>query len=351
MIKWMLPVVLMGLLGGCAKSNEVKTNSEFDSKATSISKKDDNSYALSWNKNKQTKLADYMGTFGDVMGQEYSRIYSNDEPIKDKSVEVDGTPTKVNWVRDDIKGNTKKLNVVAAYYDKEDNYLYVFSENKNGGKVLIAQPDGSKTLNLKETQNQDLKDAFTAIIDNKTPKNPSSGKTTAATSKSEDNSSADNDKIDGVSIPPVNLPSVLQGTWYSQPDIDTHETHILEISGNKLYEDGQIMWTMRDPSNLTSSQLKQIQNDVLQTDSQKYQGLAMFQFNNNVLGVNNWPFGKGDDTHWTYNPAQMFDGGEVTETLSQETGAMGGMLFFRTQAEANAGSPSELKAALTSEGK
>lgn len=192
-------VVLLGLgLAGCG-NNVSKNNSTHKKNNTEVvsSKKDtsihnstpqkqetDNNNNL-WNDNKNNKLNAYIMSWEKTLNQNYTE-YSPSHPLNymgyeyptifpKQKITVQGQPVTVEWSNNG-KGN-KDYEVVAIYSDLKNTqapspHLYFFTIHNERPVVLITQQtqgNDNNTVDFRPTENKDLANAFTAIINGQDP--------------------------------------------------------------------------------------------------------------------------------------------------------------------------------------
>lgn len=193
-------VVLLGIgLAGCgnnaSKHNSTHkkgNNTEVVSSKKDISihnstsqKQEADSNNNLWNDNKNNKLNSYIMSWEKTLNQNYTE-YSPSHPLNymgyeyptifpKQKITVQGQPVTVEWSNNG-KGN-KDYEVVAIYSDLRNTqapspHLYFFTIHNDRPVVLITQQtqgNDNNTVDFHPTENKDLANAFTAIIDGQNP--------------------------------------------------------------------------------------------------------------------------------------------------------------------------------------
>lgn len=137
-----------------------------------------------WNEDKTNRLREFMGTFGGAMNQVYKE-YTPENNVNYYGVEVprrllDDIPMMINeekvistWSANGIGG--PEYHIVATYADVEtatnnEFHCYVFAIHQGQPVVLIGQSEGYfeyRAVVFKETENQDLKNEFAMLVQEK----------------------------------------------------------------------------------------------------------------------------------------------------------------------------------------
>lgn len=194
---------------------------------------------LQWDTARRDALQQYMAQFGPVMNQQYVMVDKQsttawyDQPLGQymtakRSVMIDGVKTAVTWLPEPAKGNAKQPNVVAVYADTNAHILYCFALTGKQPHVYVSQaaPGDDGLIGLKETANQDLTAAFSAIVAGKTASVPKA--TVATTQESKEN---EDDTAESTVAALSQFPKNMQGTWYG---VSYGKLYTLSIAGNKL---------------------------------------------------------------------------------------------------------------------
>ncbi|HFM5716727.1 TPA: DUF4767 domain-containing protein, partial [Enterococcus faecium] len=225
-------------------TQETKTT-ESSSKATSSDTSDFQIKQELWDTNKASQLATFVPQWGKTLGQEYKSynpqnnvsLYGTPLP----SAVIDGNwkmaineaPVTVQWSEDGT-GNAG-FNLVAVYSDVETGeylgqHVYFFGFQNGQPKVYLTQQNQGNENNylyFNETQNQQLKQGFTDIINGQTPQTPVVEESTqqATTTTTQSTSSS------GISNWEAAKETVLnnKALWiYESPDKNEANTNIIE---------------------------------------------------------------------------------------------------------------------------
>ncbi|CAJ2230431.1 zinc ribbon domain-containing protein [Fructilactobacillus sanfranciscensis] len=169
------------------KQNETKPAKSQTKKVTaknSVSKSANNSTI--WNSSKNTKLENFMSSWGSSMNQDYDYFnpdnqdnymgYHFPDDFSKGNIRVGGSPVSVGW-SDDGTGSSD-YNVVAIYSDIDSDrnkgtmlapHLYLFTIHEGQPVVLITQQTQGNPENaiyFNPTSNQDLSSQFANIVNN-----------------------------------------------------------------------------------------------------------------------------------------------------------------------------------------
>lgn len=273
MKKWLLLLIGMGILfTGCTSENtrtkatietdttietkksktqsteqtttEMKQSVETSASSITESSSEEVKNTL-WDTNKASKLETFVTQWGKTLGQEYKSynpqnnvsLYGTPLP----SAVIDGNwkmaineaPVTVQWSEDGT-GNAG-FNLVAVYSDVETGeylgqHVYFFGFQNGQPKVYLTQQNQGNENNylyFNETQNQQLKQGFTDIINGQTPQTPVVEESTqqATTTTTQSTSSS------GISSWEAAKETVLnnKALWiYESPDKNEANTNIIE---------------------------------------------------------------------------------------------------------------------------
>lgn len=219
--KAILESLMIGTLGlslaGCgnnaSKHGDIKKK-EDNTEVVSSKKKALNQNSVSqkqkidtslWNDNKSEKLNTYIMSWEKTLNQDYAE-YGPKNPLNymgyeyptifpQQKVTVKGQPVTVEWSNNG-KGD-KDYEVVAIYSDlgktqDPSPHLYFFTIHNGQPVVLITQQtqgNDNNTVDFHPTANQDLADAFTAIVNGQTPR--------AVNDQSQNSTNQENDQSKG----------------------------------------------------------------------------------------------------------------------------------------------------------
>ncbi|MDN3043531.1 DUF4767 domain-containing protein [Enterococcus faecium] len=198
-----------------------------------------------WDSEKSTQLATFVTQWGKTLGQEYKSynpqnnvsLYGTPLP----SAVIDGNwkmaineaPVTVQWSEDGT--GHADFNLVAVYSDVETGeylgqHVYLFGFENGQPKVYLTQQNQGNENNylyFNETQNQQLKQGFTDIVNGQTPQTPVVEESTqqATTTTTQATSSS------GISSWEAAKETVLnnKALWiYESPDKNEANTNIIE---------------------------------------------------------------------------------------------------------------------------
>lgn len=186
----LLPIILMA---SCQNKKELPSSSTFRETSDSLSSIKESSGSNSstedkiveemlWNADKDKKLNDFMNTWGETMNQTYRQYSPNnnvdlyglqlpDSVLNNKWQAVIGnTPIVLKWSESGEEESGYSL--VAVYSDAEaqeylSKHVYFFTINSGVPKVLITsqnQGNPNNYLYFKETDNKELRDGFSNIV-------------------------------------------------------------------------------------------------------------------------------------------------------------------------------------------
>lgn len=165
--------------------DDSSANSNSDSDSDSSNSDSNSSDTLSWNDDKEEKLADFMDSFGKKMDQDYDeyngddslhtaagqdypdifddetfKLYSDDDP--------DGSEIDLAWDPKLEKDDDDLYHVVAIFNANvkgpEQHITYIFCIYNKKPVVLVDQTTNGDAVKVKETSNSDVNDAFKEII-------------------------------------------------------------------------------------------------------------------------------------------------------------------------------------------
>ncbi|EKK0902586.1 DUF4767 domain-containing protein [Enterococcus faecium] len=229
-----------------------ETNTTESSKATSSDTSDSQIKQELWDTNKASQLATFVPQWGKTLGQEYKSynpqnnvsLYGTPLP----SAVIDGNwkmaineaPVTVQWSEDGT-GNAG-FNLVAVYSDVETGeylgqHVYFFGFQNGQPKVYLTQQNQGNENNymyFNETQNQQLKQGFSDIVNGQTPQTPvveeSTQQATTTTTQSTSSSAISNWEVAKETV--LNNKAL----WlYDSPDKNASNTNL--ISTNEYMKD------------------------------------------------------------------------------------------------------------------
>ncbi|MGH1845574.1 DUF4767 domain-containing protein [Enterococcus gilvus] len=187
----LLPTILMA---SCQNKKELPSSSTFSETSDSLSSVKESSVSNSstedriveemlWNDDKNKKLNDFMNTWGQTMNQTYKQYspHNNvdlyglqlpDSVLNNNKWQavIGNTPIVLNWSESGEEESGYSL--VAVYSDAEtqdylSKHVYFFTINSGVPKVLITsqnQGNPNNYLYFKETENKELRDGFSNIV-------------------------------------------------------------------------------------------------------------------------------------------------------------------------------------------
>ncbi|MBU5369634.1 DUF4767 domain-containing protein [Enterococcus avium] len=187
----LLPAILMA---SCQNKKELPSSSIFSETSDSLSSVKESSVSNSstedriveemlWNDDKNKKLNDFMNTWGQTMNQAYKQYSPNnnvdlyglqlpDSVLNNNKWQavIGNTPIVINWSESGEEESGYSL--VAVYSDAEaqdhlSKHVYFFTINSGVPKVLITsqnQGNPNNYLYFKETENKELRDGFSNIV-------------------------------------------------------------------------------------------------------------------------------------------------------------------------------------------
>ncbi|MBO1094975.1 DUF4767 domain-containing protein [Enterococcus casseliflavus] len=187
----LLPTILMA---SCQNKKEQPTSSTYSETTDRLSFVKESSSSNSsteekivnemlWNDDKDKKLNDFMNTWGQTMNQTYKQYSPNnnvdlyglqlpDWVLNNNKWQavIGNTPIVLNWSESGEEESGYSL--VAVYSDAEtqdylSKHVYFFTINSGVPKVLITsqnQGNPNNYLYFKETENKELKDSFSNIV-------------------------------------------------------------------------------------------------------------------------------------------------------------------------------------------
>ena len=187
----LLPTILMA---SCQNKKEQTTSSTYSETTHSLSSVKESSVSNSsteakivdemlWDADKDKKLNDFMNTWGQTMNQTYKQYSSNnnvdlyglklpDSVLNNNKWQavIGNTPIVLNWSENGEEESGYSL--VAVYSDAEaqgylSKHVYFFTINSGVPKVLITsqnQGNPNNYLFFKETENKELRDGFSNIV-------------------------------------------------------------------------------------------------------------------------------------------------------------------------------------------
>ncbi|MFL0440933.1 DUF4767 domain-containing protein [Enterococcus pernyi] len=187
----LLPTILMA---SCQNKKELPSSSTFSETSNSLSSVKESSVSNSstedkivdemlWNADKDKKLNDFMNTWGQTMNQTYKQYSLNNNvdlyglQLPDSVLNtnkwqavIGNTPIVLNWSESGEEESGYSL--VAVYSDAEaqdrlSKHVYFFTINSGVPKVLITsqnQGNPNNYLYFKETDNKELRDGFSNIV-------------------------------------------------------------------------------------------------------------------------------------------------------------------------------------------
>lgn len=218
MKKWLLLLIGMGILfTGCTSENmrtkatietdttietkksktqsteqtttEMKQSVEASASSITESSSEEVKNTL-WDKNKASKLETFVTQWGKTLGQEYKSynlqnnvsLYGTPLPQAvingDWKMAINEAPVTVQWSEDGT--GHADFNLVAVYSDVETGeylgqHVYFFGFQNGQPKVYLTQQNQGNENNylyFNETQNQQLKQGFSDIVNGQTPQTP-----------------------------------------------------------------------------------------------------------------------------------------------------------------------------------
>lgn len=187
----LLPTILMA---SCQNKKELPSSSTFSEASNSLSSVKESPVSNSstedkivdemlWNADKNKKLNDFMNTWGQTMNQTYKQYSPNnnvdlyglqlpDSVLNNNKWQavIGNTPIVLNWSESGEEESGYSL--VAVYSDAEaqahlSKHVYFFTINSGVPKVLITsqnQGNPNNYLYFKETENKELRDGFSNIV-------------------------------------------------------------------------------------------------------------------------------------------------------------------------------------------
>ncbi|MEQ7027029.1 DUF4767 domain-containing protein [Enterococcus gallinarum] len=187
----LLPTILMA---SCQNKKELPSSSTFSETSNSLSSVKESPVSNSstegkivdemlWNADKNKKLNDFMNTWGQTMNQTYKQYSPNnnvdlyglqlpDSVLNNNKWQavIGNTPIVLNWSESGEEESGYSL--VAVYSDAEaqahlSKHVYFFTINSGVPKVLITsqnQGNPNNYLYFKETENKELRDGFSNIV-------------------------------------------------------------------------------------------------------------------------------------------------------------------------------------------
>lgn len=187
----LLPTILMA---SCQNKEEQPTSSTYSETTNRLSSVKESSVSNSsteekeankvlWNDDKDKKLNDFMSTWGQTMNQTYKQYSPNNNvdlyglQLPDSVLNtnkwqavIGNTPIVLNWSESGEEESGYSL--VAVYSDVEaqdslSKHVYFFTINSGVPKVLITsqnQGNPNNYLYFKETENKELRDGFSNIV-------------------------------------------------------------------------------------------------------------------------------------------------------------------------------------------
>lgn len=187
----LLPTILMA---SCQNKEEQPTSSTYSETTHSLSSVKESSVSNSstedkivdemlWDADKDKKLNDFMNTWGQTMNQTYKQYSPNnnvdlyglqlpDSVLNNNKWQavIGNTPIVLNWSENGDEESGYSL--VAVYSDSEtqdylSKHVYFFTINSGVPKVLITsqnQGNPNNYLYFKETENKELRDGFSNIV-------------------------------------------------------------------------------------------------------------------------------------------------------------------------------------------
>lgn len=196
-------VLLMGtlILAGCtsetpniSKSNSHKTTTSKVSNNHHKSTTNDNKSDSLWNNDKDSKLESFINQWAPTMKQSYKK-YDGRHSLKTSvgtiypddlsKVTVASSNASIGWSKDGEGSDS--YNVVAIYnYDGTEpplpNHITYFFAFHDGQPIVLVDQSRDGTPNLSETQNNDVRSAFSNIVAGKSAgtTNNSSNQTTTS---------------------------------------------------------------------------------------------------------------------------------------------------------------------------
>lgn len=312
------------------KQNNIKENNQNSPSESSTN--NDEQQAL-WNQNKKQKLDTFMQQWGTTMKQQYksygpgnnTNFYGIAFPqqFDQTLLKVDNQTVSMKWSNDGT-GNAD-YNVVAIYCDSDtaqsmNAHLYLFAFHDDEPVVLITQQtNGNVTktsdngpddgLHFKETENQDLKNGFKAIVNGKTPtiNGQKANKANQNSSSQDSNNQAD---------APDDFPSNMQGTWYTY-NKDEDKVISITISGNKM-TDSEDPNDVTEVHKITDSEKQANASNSSNTDNSK-KNWAYFNHIDGWLNVYGWYQSAGDGGFYKVTTQNI--NGQSVPVLAEAGGA------------------------------
>ncbi|HFD1758790.1 TPA: DUF4767 domain-containing protein [Enterococcus hirae] len=234
------------------ETTTLETNTTESSKATSSDTSDSQIKQELWDKNKASQLETFVIQWGKTLGQKYKSynpqnnvsLYGTPLP----SAVIDGNwkmaineaPVTVQWSEDGTGHADFKL--VAVYSDVETGeylgqHVYFFGFQNGQPKVYLTQQNQGNDKNymyFNETQNQQLKQGFSDIVNGQTPQTPVVEESTQQAT----NTTTQSTSSSAISSWEAAKESVLnnKALWlYDSPDKNASNTNL--ISTNEYMKD------------------------------------------------------------------------------------------------------------------
>ncbi|KXS06560.1 hypothetical protein AUC59_11445 [Enterococcus faecium] len=275
MKKWLLLLIGMGILfTGCTSENtrtkaKVETDTTIETKKSKTQSTEQTTTEMKqsveastseslttessseevkstlWDSEKSTQLATFVTQWGKTLGQEYKSynlrnnvsLYGTPLPQAvingNWKMAINETPVTVQWSEDGT--GQADFNLVAVYSDVETGeylgqHVYFFGFQNGQPKVYLTQQNQGNDKNymyFNETQNQQLKQGFSDIMNGQTPQTPVVEESTqqATTTTTQSTSSS------GISSWEAAKETVLnnKALWiYESPDKNEANTNIIE---------------------------------------------------------------------------------------------------------------------------
>ena len=172
------------------ETTTLETNTTESSKATSSDTSDSQIKQELWDKNKASQLETFVTQWGKTLGQEYKSynpqnnvsLYGTPLPQAvingNWKMAINEAPVTVQWSEDGT--GQADFNLVAVYSDVETGeylgqHVYFFGFQNGQPKVYLTQQNQGNENNylyFNETQNQQLKQGFSDIVNGQTPQTP-----------------------------------------------------------------------------------------------------------------------------------------------------------------------------------
>ncbi|EGP4699173.1 MULTISPECIES: DUF4767 domain-containing protein [Enterococcus] len=275
MKKWLLLLIGMGILfTGCTSENtrtkaKVETDTTIETKKSKTQSTEQTTTEMKqsveastseslttessseevkstlWDSEKSTQLATFVTQWGKTLGQEYKSynlrnnvsLYGTPLPQAvingNWKMAINEAPVTVQWSEDGT--GQADFNLVAVYSDVETGeylgqHVYFFGFQNGQPKVYLTQQNQGNDKNymyFNETQNQQLKQGFSDIVNGQTPQTPVVEESTqqATTTTTQSTSSS------GISSWEAAKETVLnnKALWiYESPDKNEANTNIIE---------------------------------------------------------------------------------------------------------------------------